>query len=417
MRVDAVTVDYLALFVSGPTPYLVLTPDLMICEVNDAYLRATGRERDDLIGRQIFDAFPDNPEDPDADGVRNLNSSLQRALATGTPDVMALQKYDIPIDGGAFEERWWSPINTPVLDEAGRVSMLIHRVEDATAYVRSGGLNSTRNGHAAGRMVAADLELDLLAGARKLQELNEQLRQAHAREHEVAIRLQLALLPPPVSSDRYSVAVRYLPADPLRVCGDWYDVTELTETRLSISVGDVVGHGLQAATVMGQLRSASNAATLAVEGAAAALEVLDRFARRIDGVQASTAVQVVVDHAAHTVTYSSAGHPSPMLVRPDGSIELLDQAGGLPLATFEPNQRPEATTACPPGSTVVVYTDGLVERRHESIDAGLSRLTGTLARHAGLPPESLADAVLSDLGVGPGAFDDTALVVVQTPET
>jgi hypothetical protein len=90
---------------------------LAVCEVNRAYLEATSRERADLLGRHIFDAFPDNPDDSDADGVRNLNASLQRALATGAPDVMALQKYDIPVGDGASEERWWSPINTPVLDD------------------------------------------------------------------------------------------------------------------------------------------------------------------------------------------------------------------------------------------------------------------------------------------------------------
>lgn len=105
--------DFAALFAATPSPCLVLTPDLVIAEVNRAYLDATCRTREDLLGRHVFDAFPDNPADPAADGVRNLHASLRRVLATREPDSMALQRYDIPVMGrpGVFEERWWSPIN------------------------------------------------------------------------------------------------------------------------------------------------------------------------------------------------------------------------------------------------------------------------------------------------------------------
>src|SRR5687768_4120272 len=104
--------DYAALFAATPSPYLVLGPDLVIVEVNRAYLEATGRSRESLIGQYVFDAFPDNPGNPDADGVRNLSASLRRVLATRQPDTIALQRYDIPIMGrpGEFEERWWSPV-------------------------------------------------------------------------------------------------------------------------------------------------------------------------------------------------------------------------------------------------------------------------------------------------------------------
>ena len=88
-------IDYRALFAATPSPYLVLGPDLVIVDVNYAYLQATGRTSEDLIGQYIFDAFPDNPADPDADGVRNLSDSLHRALTSREPDTMALQKYDI----------------------------------------------------------------------------------------------------------------------------------------------------------------------------------------------------------------------------------------------------------------------------------------------------------------------------------
>lgn len=95
-----VQVDHAALFAATPSPYLVLDPDLVIVDVNRAFLEATGRSRQDLVGQHIFEAFPDNSGDPEADGVRNLDASLRRVLATRKPDTMALQKYDIPALSG-----------------------------------------------------------------------------------------------------------------------------------------------------------------------------------------------------------------------------------------------------------------------------------------------------------------------------
>ena len=127
--------DFRALFEGSPNLYLVLDPDLKIVAVNDAYCQATMTDRKTILGRGIFDVFPDNPADPTATGVSNLRSSLERVLQFRRPDAMALQKYDIPrpaSEGGGFEERYWSPLNSPVLDNRGEVSWIIHRVEDVT---------------------------------------------------------------------------------------------------------------------------------------------------------------------------------------------------------------------------------------------------------------------------------------------
>lgn len=122
-----------AVFEAAPHGYLVLGPDLTIVDVNQQYLDLTGTRREDLVGVAMFDAFPDNPEDPTADGVRNLRLSLETARATGQPHAMAVQKYDIPLRGtdGGFEERYWKPLNTPVLRD-GEVVALIHHVIDIT---------------------------------------------------------------------------------------------------------------------------------------------------------------------------------------------------------------------------------------------------------------------------------------------
>ena len=133
--VPPANIAFQQLFGASPTPLLVLAPDtpfFTIVEVNAAYLRATMTERDNLIGRPMFEAFPDNPADAGADGVSKLRASLERALATRAPDAMQVQKYDIAGPDGAFDQRWWKPLNTPLLDLHGEVEAIIHQVTDVT---------------------------------------------------------------------------------------------------------------------------------------------------------------------------------------------------------------------------------------------------------------------------------------------
>ena len=131
--------DFGALFAACPNPYLILDPEFFIVGVNDAYCRATMTKRDEIIGRHLFDVFPDNPDDLNSNGTSNLHASLIRVLEYGRPDAMAVQKYDIrkpESEGGAFEVRYWSPLNTPVLDANGNVRWIIHYVEDVTEIVQ-----------------------------------------------------------------------------------------------------------------------------------------------------------------------------------------------------------------------------------------------------------------------------------------
>src|SRR6266700_4885385 len=134
--------DFRTLFEAAPGLYLVLDPgpDLAIVAASDSYLRATMTRRADVLGRRQFDVFPDNPDDPTTTGSRNVAASISRAIETRAPDKMAVQKYDIrrpAAEGGGFEERWWSPVNSPVVDGDGKVQYVIHRVEDVTALVRA----------------------------------------------------------------------------------------------------------------------------------------------------------------------------------------------------------------------------------------------------------------------------------------
>ena len=127
--------DFKSLFESVPDLYLILRPDLMIDGVSDEYLRATMTKREEIVGRHLFAVFPDNPDDPSADGVRNLHASLNRVLQNKAADTMAIQKYDIRKPDGTFEVRYWSPLNKPVLDALGEVTYIVHSVKDVTQRV------------------------------------------------------------------------------------------------------------------------------------------------------------------------------------------------------------------------------------------------------------------------------------------
>jgi serine phosphatase RsbU (regulator of sigma subunit) len=401
-------IDYAGVFQALPGMVALLTPELVYADANEEFLRVAGRARDQVVGRYLFDVFPDNPSDSGASGMRNLEASLKRVLKSGVRDAMALQRYDVESmeRPGEWEERYWSPVNAPVLGSDGRVALLVHRAEEVTELIRARGRASGPDDRV--------MEAELYSRARELQELNERLREAHARERKVALALQQAMLPAP-SPVGHRVAVRYRPAvGSLNVCGDWYDLIELPGDCIGVAVGDVVGHGLAAACVMGQLRSALSAASRVADGPAQALDVLGQYARAVEGAENTTAVQTFIDWSTRTITYSSAGHPPPALLHPDTTVTFLDQATDPPLGARPDHlPRPQATATFTEGATLVLYTDGLIERRCEDIDIGLGRLADALTRHHRAGPDALADALLLDLLQTGGATDDTALVIVR----
>jgi PAS domain S-box-containing protein len=138
--------EFRAIFDAAPTPLLVVAPpDWRIVTANEARLLATGLTLDQQAGRLLFDVFPDDPDDPDADGVKNLTASLIRVMETRASDTMAVQRYAVKDNHGRFEERWWSPVNTPVLDDDGEVALVVHRVEEVTEIVRLRGEAEARD--------------------------------------------------------------------------------------------------------------------------------------------------------------------------------------------------------------------------------------------------------------------------------
>ncbi len=168
--------DYKSLFQAVPGLYLVLSPELNIVAVSDAYLRATVTERQTIVGRPLFEVFPDNPDDPHATGTANLRASLKSVQQELRSDTMAVQKYDIALPEGGWEERFWSPVNFPVLDEQGKLRYIIHRVEDVTEFVR---LKQVGQGE------LQRMEAEIYSRAQEVQEANRRLQVANARLAEL----------------------------------------------------------------------------------------------------------------------------------------------------------------------------------------------------------------------------------------
>jgi len=212
-----------------------------------------------------------------------------------------------------------------------------------------------------------------------------------------------------LASDLPTVAARYMPkASNLTVGGDWYDVLDLGGGRRGLIVGDCVGHGLEAATAMGALRNVSRALLADGRGPAEVIASLDRFATTMPAAACATVVCAVVDLAELVITYSNAGHPPPLLVH-DDQVVWLDQALATPLAIDEPT-RLEARLDVRPDDVLVLYTDGLVERRNEDLDDGLLRLATVAVASRDEPVEDIANRLIEEL-VGTTARDDVALVV------
>jgi PAS domain-containing protein len=131
-------IDYMAVYSQLPVPVLLLTPEFVIADMNLAYLRVAGRTREELLGRNVFDAFPDNPADPSASGVRDLRESLRRVLAYGEPDTLPFMHYDVEVPGspGVFARRYWCPVNAPVIGADGRIALIAECVEEISDKVQ-----------------------------------------------------------------------------------------------------------------------------------------------------------------------------------------------------------------------------------------------------------------------------------------
>jgi serine phosphatase RsbU (regulator of sigma subunit) len=238
--------------------------------------------------------------------------------------------------------------------------------------------------------------------------------QSYRRERDAALTLQRSLLPqllPRVAGVAF--AWRYLPgAAGTHIGGDWYDVIPLEQGRVALVIGDVMGRGLRAAALMGQLRATARAHASAELGPGEVLSRLDAALGRLEQDQITTVLFAVLDPATRSLTLAAAGHLPPLL-RCDDEAMYLDVTPGPPLGAGGA-EYPELRLTVPPGSTLLLYTDGLVEDRELPVDIGLEKLRAAVADVA--TPEEMCDRALAALGRDTQHDDDTAVLAVRVLE-
>jgi PAS domain S-box-containing protein len=243
--------------------------------------------------------------------------------------------------------------------------------------------------------------------------MEERLREVYEREHHVAETLQRSLLPERLPNiDGVDLAARYIPAGTgAGVGGDWYDAVELRDGRVAVVVGDVVGHGLRAAAAMGQLRNACRAYALVESSPADVVARLNRLVTSGEEETMATVLYLVLDRETGQVTYTSAGHPPPLVVGPDGA-EFLDGGRSVPVGATESAVFREATAELPEHATLFLYTDGLVERRDIGLDDRLAQLRAATSA-AGGDLADVCDQLISGVLGTKGPADDVALLAIR----
>ena len=351
---------------------LVYGPDHRVAYVNDAYAAAFGPRP---AGAAAADVCPELIE-------LGLLPLMEQVLRSGKPRTVKSRR----IQSGAGDRRGEGSYTVTCLPA--------ERVDGS--------------GETAGVLVFAADVTDHADAA-------ERLRASERRHRETAVTLQRSLLPQELEQpDDLRFAATYQPGGTdAAVGGDWYDVITLGAGRTALVIGDVMGRGVRAAAVMGQLRTAVRAYARLDLPPHEVLQLLDGLAAEIDASQIATCVYAVHDPNEGRLVYASAGH-LPILVRDeDGRVERAAEPTGPPLGTGGWLHTSGAIDL-PPGSTAVLYTDGLVERRGEDIDEGVAALERALAGATG-GPQVVCDRLIRSLGVTAEHDDDVAVLVLQHP--
>lgn len=453
-RESAEKVDYHAVFAALTAPKLVLSPELMILDANDAFLRTVDAPATAVIGRHYLDVFA--PRDDVSPLIRQVTEAFERVLATGRLEMIGPQRFDMRDAHGRWGERWWVMTIVPVLDPAGHLSVLVHRAEDVTDIVlarrqaRAGTASrgsppatapaedASRTGtsppvgasgdasdgalpDAASGGQEAPLDPAVIGHVLAVGSTVRRYADALVRERRAALELQDSILTPPPSPPGLRIDARYRPAVPeVHVGGDWYDAFVQRDGRTVALVGDVTGHDVAAAARMGHLRGLVRAVGYSTGGTPA--QILDEAERTAAGLEldvTATVVAACVDPAAPDGTRAArlcrAGHPPPVLLSADGSARLVPARADPPLGLSFGNDRHDSDVTLSPGDTLLLYTDGLVERRGHRLRDSLAVLPERVAVHARVGPRRLLDALLADL-VPDGAEDDVALLAVHVEE-
>ncbi|MFF8715264.1 SpoIIE family protein phosphatase [Streptomyces sp. NPDC015184] len=377
-----------------PAPVALLHgPDHRIAYVNDAYTAAFGPRP---VGATAAEAMPELDE-------LSLLPLMDQVLRSGTPRTVKSRKVR---NGNSY-----TVTCTPVHGDGE------HGTDGADGTDRKqnrpsrngrndkGGRN--RGGEGGVLVYAADVTDHAEAA--------ERLRASERRHRETAVTLQRSLLPQELEQpDDLRIAATYQPGGTdAAVGGDWYDVITLGAGRTALVIGDVMGRGVRAAAVMGQLRTAVRAYARLDLPPHEVLQLLDGLAAEIDASQIATCAYAVHDPNEGHLVYASAGHLPILVCDEDGTVHRAEDPTGPPLGTGGWIHT-SGTIALPPGSTAVLYTDGLVERRSEDIDEGVAALGRALSGAKG-SPQVVCDRLIRSLGVTAEHDDDVAVLVVQHP--
>ncbi|MFD8111879.1 ATP-binding SpoIIE family protein phosphatase [Streptomyces microflavus] len=357
-------------------------PDHRVTYVNEAYETAFGPRP---AGVPAAEALPELAE-------LSVLPLLDQVLRSGTARTVKSRR---TAGGGSY-----TVTCTPVAARNG--------TEDGSDSEKGDGMDKGDGRREGGVLVYAADVTDHAEAA-------ERLRTSERRHRETAVTLQRSLLPQELEQpDDLRIAATYQPGGTdAAVGGDWYDVITLGAGRTALVIGDVMGRGVRAAAVMGQLRTAVRAYARLDLPPHEVIQLLDVLASEIDATQIATCVYAVHDPNEGQLVYASAGH-LPILVRDeDGTVERAADPTGPPLGTGG-WVHTSGTIALPPGSTAVLYTDGLVERRSEDIDEGVASLARALSGAKG-SPQVVCDRLIRSLGVTAEHDDDVAVLVVQHP--
>jgi anti-sigma regulatory factor (Ser/Thr protein kinase) len=363
-------------------------PDLRFI-YNDAYLPLLGTKHPalDMPGADVW-----------SETWHIIGPMLHGVLETGRPT----WSEDLPLPmnrHGYWEETYWRYSYSPLHDDQGAVRGVFTAVTDTTERVISQ------------RRLSVLQDLGAQAGTAHTVEA-DQVAHLLDRQREVALARQHAIVGPGRTPAGF--AVRCEPATPPpEIGGVWCDIAELASGRIAIIIGDCVGRGLAAASVMAQLRSACRGLLPQSEGPAQVLTALDRFAALIPDARCSTVFCGILDTATGCLSYASAGHPPGILARPDGTVELLDQGRSFPLALSPDSPRRVATTYVPYGATLLLYTDRLIERRRP-IDAGTAQASALLQAGREMPVDELAEQIMTDFAPGQG-HEGVAILLYSRP--
>ena len=350
----------------------ILDTDGNVRDVNVLAVEACGYSRDEVLDLPFWDT----PWWRGSDGVKRRIRFAVKQAAVGEVFRETLRYW--VADG---DERIVDFVMHPIVDESGVV-----------VFLHPTGIDITDR-------VAAE----------------EALRALEAEEREIAIGLQRALLPARLVDhpDIAMAALYEAGSDALVVGGDWYDAFELPDGRIALTVGDIVGHGLTAAAAMGQVRTALAALASHAAGPGELLERLDDFLARSGMTDFATVCYAIIDPYTGALEYASAGHPPMLVVSPSGETTWLDRAQSAPLWGDVAVPRPEESLRLERGSLLVLYSDGLVERRGEVLDDGLRRLAAAGRDVADMPVEEVCSTLMTKLGVDSSRNDDVAVMAMR----